>query len=277
VSNPSIAELSPSESRKIMESAPDGLLILNAKTREVVDVNPSVVKKLVENLAQEETAQTKRLSDIGTLAAAVAHELRNPLAAINIATQNIRRKKQDLPIDKHLESIEKKVIESDQIISNLLFCSRLRLPRYESVDVRAVLADCIAIAKKRYQHQKTKVIEKIGTKSIVTEADPMQLKEVFNNVLNNAFDATSHRSKGQIDVQLSLKEDMVQVFIKDNGGGISPENLKKVKDPFFTTKAKGTGLGLTVCYQIVKLHNGRLDLQSKLDKGTSITIQLPQK
>jgi len=101
------------------------------------------------NIAHIDLAQSKRLSDIGTLAATVAHELRNPLAAINIAMQNIRRKRKDFFIDKHLDSIEKKVLESDQIISNLLFCSRLKMPHCEVVNITDILDECVETIKKK--------------------------------------------------------------------------------------------------------------------------------
>jgi two-component system, sporulation sensor kinase E len=238
-------------------------------------------KRLMENretLAKEEKAQSKRLSDIGTLAATVAHELRNPLAAINLAMQNIRRKKQDLPIDKHLDSIEKKVLEGDQIISNLLFCSRLRLPHYETVDIRKVLADSIQITQKRYRNQKVKLIEKTDQNNILIDADPSQIKELFTNILNNAFDAVAFSQKPQVTIGLQLKnEGTIEIYVKDNGMGIPPENLKKVQDPFFTTKAKGTGLGLTVCYQIAKLHHGEIVIESQKNKGTSVHIYLPNR
>lgn len=233
-----------------------------------------------EQLLKEDKAQTKRLSDIGTLAATVAHELRNPLAAINLAMQNIRRKKQDLPIDKHLDSIEKKVLEGEQIITNLLFCSRLKLPRYETIDIGSILSDSIQIAHKKHASQKAKITEKIEkTKNpIRIDADPSQIKELFLHLLNNAFDAVLYREKPQITIGLQLmNEATIEICFKDNGVGIPLENLKKVQDPFFTTKAKGTGLGLTICHQITKLHHGEMVIESEISKGTTVFIYLPNR
>jgi len=228
-------------------------------------------------IAHEELIQAKRLSDIGTLAATVAHELRNPLAAINIAMHNIRRKKMDLPIDKHLDSIEKKVFESDQIISNLLFCSRLKLPHYESVDIKSVLFECIEIIKKKDRKRRFKLIQKIEKMKVIIDADPLQMSELFNNILNNAFDATATKN-GVITVGLEINNiASVEIYVNDNGIGIPVEDLKKITEPFFTTKAKGTGLGLTVCQQIVMLHNGEFDIKSELGVGTTVTICLPKK
>ena len=229
------------------------------------------------NVAYQELAQAKRLSDIGALAATVAHELRNPLAAINIAVQNIRRKKQDLPIDKHLDSIEKKVFESAQIIDNLLFFSRLKIPHYEVINISSILDECIEAIKKRGNKIKVKRIQEIGKTEVFIDADPLQMRELFSNILNNAFDATASKM-GSITAGLEVNAGAsLGIYFKDNGIGISSEDLKKIREPFFTTKAKGTGLGLAVCQKIVMLHNGEFDIESKLGQGTTVTICLPKK
>jgi len=229
------------------------------------------------NIAHVDLAQSKRLSDIGTLAATVAHELRNPLAAINIATQNIRRKKQDLPIDSHLDNIEKKIFESDQIISNLLFCSKLKVPHYEAINIVTILNECIESVKKRDSKKKVQFIHKLERTNVLIDADPLQMRELFSNILNNAFDAIAVK-EGIITVGLRISGvASLEIYFKDNGIGISEENLKKIQEPFFTTKAKGTGLGLAVCQKIVMLHNGELDIKSVLGQGTTVTIGLSKK
>jgi PAS domain S-box-containing protein len=238
-----------------------------------------VVQRTAELMrAQIELTHSKRLSDIGALGATVAHELRNPLAAIRIAAFNIRRKKQDLPIDKHLDNIEQRVIESDQIISNLLFYSRLKVPHYETINIFDTLNDCVETAKKSFIKKDVKLSKKTGPlKNISIEADPLQMREVFLNIINNAFDAVANKT-GQIIVSgESIGENSVRVSVSDNGAGIDEEHLERVFEPFFTTKAKGTGLGLTVCQQIVNMHRGSINIQSKKDKGTTVTITLPKK
>jgi signal transduction histidine kinase len=229
------------------------------------------------NIADEELAKAKRLSDIGALAATVAHELRNPLAAINIAMQNIRRKKQDLPIDKHLDSIEKKILESDQIISNFLFCLRLKIPDYEVVNISSILDECIDSIKKRDNKREFEILREIGNRNVLIEADPLQMRELFNYILNNAFDAIATK-KGNITVGLEINGiASVVIYFKDNGVGIPVEVLQKIQEPFSTIKAKGTVLGLSACQQIVMLHNGEFDIKSELGQGTTVTICLPSR
>jgi len=111
-------------------------------------------------------------------------------------------------------------------------------------------------------------------KNRIIEADPVQLTEVFNNVLNNAYESFGSR-RGKIRIWIRCSKKWLKVSIKDNGQGIGSEDLKKIFEPFFSTKAKGIGLGLPLCHQIIDLHNGKIEIASKIGKGTTVTIMLP--
>lgn len=220
--------------------------------------------------------RAKRLSDIGSLAATVAHELRNPLGVIRTAAYNIKRKAQNPLLDSHLTNIEKKILEADQIINNLLFYSRLKAPHIESVRLLDILKDCIASVKNKYTGYTIAVTKRVNsTKDDFIEADPLQLGELFNNILGNACDALIGH-KGQIEVTAQKdKLGNIIVQVKDDGIGMDAEQLKRIFEPFYTTKAKGTGLGLAVCKQIVTLHNGAIEVESEQGKGTAVTVTLP--
>lgn len=228
--------------------------------------------------AQNQLERARRLSDIGTLAATVAHELRNPLAAMRMAAFNIKRKAQNPLLDKHLFNIEKKISESDQIINNLLFYSRLRTPHYESVDLYKIMEESLEIAKKHAVKNEVIIKKKYRVlRRVLVDADSLQMKELFANILNNAYDAM-HGKTGSIEIGATLDEDSsVKIYIKDTGVGMDKELLARCHEPFFSTKTKGTGLGLTVCFQIVSLHSGRIDIASQKDKGTTVTVELPTK
>ncbi|OGF48689.1 MAG: hypothetical protein A2231_00915 [Candidatus Firestonebacteria bacterium RIFOXYA2_FULL_40_8] len=235
-------------------------------------------KKMEKKLAatQQELNDSKRLSDIGTLAATVAHELRNPLAAIRIAIYNVKRKANNRDLDRHVENIEKKIEESNHIINNLLFYSRIKLPQLEEIKVVNVLDECIEMAKKRFYKKKVKLLlNNKGIKRLQIYADTYQMNELFSNILNNAFDALPDKN-GEITVESKIADNrFVKISIKDNGNGIEKENLEKIFDPFFTTKARGTGLGLSVCNQITYLHGGKIEVKSEVKKGTTLNIILP--
>ncbi len=225
---------------------------------------------------QKQLEKSKRLSDIGTLSATVAHELRNPLAAIQMAAYNIKRKAQNPLLERHFSNIEKKVTESNQIITNLLFYSRLREPHYERVNLYSILDECIEIAKKRAQKPGVKVKKKYRVLSrLSVEVDPLQIKEVFLNIVNNAYDAI-HQGPGSIEIGASHHNGReIKIYVTDSGAGMEQEDLKRVHEPFFTTKTKGTGLGLTVSFQIIDLHRGKIDIASRKGLGTTVAVSLP--
>jgi len=226
--------------------------------------------------AQQELEKARRLSDIGTLSAIVAHELRNPLAAISMAASNIRRKAANPLLDKHFFNIDKKITESNQIINNLLFYSRIRMPQFERVDITAILEECVENLQSPPAHEITERVEFYLSENNLIEADPLQMKEVFSNILDNARDAISSSPRGKIHIRSAENGKTVDIRIEDTGVGISKENLDKIFEPFFTTKAKGTGLGLYVCQQILKLHGGGITVESEPGKGTVVGINLPR-
>lgn len=244
----------------------------------LVDVTKKTIAEEELQQAQQRLAESKRLSDIGTLAATVAHELRNPLVAMKLAAYNIRRKSGDAALETHLRHIDTKVEESNQIINNLLSYSRLRMPHIERVDIAAILDESLDLASRADAEGEVAVRRRYqALRGLRVEADPLQMKEIFSNVLNNAFDAVASCRAGRIELraQVSKGENSFTVAIADNGVGMSEEVKARLFDPFFTTKAKGTGLGLSVSYRIVTLHGGTIAIESREGAGTTVTIRLP--
>lgn len=231
-------------------------------------------EKLLE--IQMELDRAKRLSDIGTLASTVAHELRNPLAAISISAAIIRRKTRNDFIIGQLKSIDKMVTESDQIINNLLFYSRLRPPHHESIAIYDIIDECVGNLSRQIKKPVEFSRSYEPLKGVMLSADPLQMKEVFHNLLHNAVDAIPDEG-GRIEILAKDYPEIVRIHVKDNGHGIDARHLEKIFDPFFTTKAQGTGLGLTVCNQIVNMHGGMIEIDSQPDMGTTMTITLPKK
>jgi PAS domain S-box-containing protein len=288
--SPSLEGFSQDEAQLLAELAGDlsyGILSIRLraerdKAQEILRRDKETLERLAMERSQElirariELERAKRLSDIGTLASTVAHELRNPLAAIGMAASNIKRKAKDQALDSHISNIEKKVKESDQIISNLLFYSRIRPPHHEKVRISSVLDECGDITEKFPRKQISLVKTLDALKNIDIEADPIQIKEVFYNILDNACDAVDDVS-GRIEISGEDKGSHIKISVTDNGIGIDSEHLARIFEPFFTTKAKGTGLGLSVCQQIINFHNGLIEAQSTLEKGTSIIVTLPKK
>lgn len=242
------------------------------------EVFEELVKEKTSELLkmQKDLADARHLSEIGVLSATIAHELRNPLAAIRTAAYNIRRKSQDASLASHLDNIEKKVIVSDHIINNLLTYSNIRPPKREPVAVRKLIEDSVKAARDRFRRHKVSVKLKLTCeKTDYVDADPVQVRELFDNILNNAYESFL-REKGSIVVVAEYKRGSgFEISFTDDGPGIKEEHLRKIFQPFFSTKPNGTGLGLAVCHQLVSLHGGKIDISSEPGRGTKVTVSLP--
>lgn len=239
--------------------------LVHERTKELLDI-------------QIKLAQSKRLSDIGTLAATVAHELRTPLGVIRIGAYNMKRKSSDPGLLKHIDHIEAKVVEADKIINNLLLYSRIKTPCLENVFLYDLLNECVREAKESLKERPIRISTQFTClQGESMRLDPFQMKEVFHNILTNAVDALAGHKKGEIKIHAARRESQGEIAIAfgDNGAGIHKSDLKKIHEPFFTTKSKGTGLGLTVCFQIIENHHGRIEVVSQQGRGAVFTVFLP--
>lgn len=228
--------------------------------------------------AEDDLFNAKRLSDIGTLAATVAHELRNPLGVIQAAIYNIKRKRQNIIIDKHLKNIDAKIEESEQIINNLLSYSKFKIPKRVEIPVYDFLNELFDDIQSKNIKSNIVFSRKYDVlKDTIICIDPIQIREVLNNIVNNAYQSLP-LTDGRIEILGSLSNNgQLQLNIKDNGDGIEEEALKKIFNPFFTNRSKGTGLGLTISRELIKLHNGSIEIQSCKAQGTTVQISLPLK
>jgi len=228
--------------------------------------------------AEEDLFNAKRLSDIGTLAAIVAHELRNPLSVIQAAVYNIKRKSGNTGIDKHLENIKAKVDESEQIISNLLSYSSFKAPKLTEIVIYSFLNELINdIQGKKPNENITFKRRYDKLKNLKVNIDPFQMREVINNIMNNACQSLPPAG-GHINIMGKVSNNNQWIlYITDNGEGIDKEDLEKIFNPFFTNKSRGTGLGLTISNELIKLHNGNIEIKSRKQQGTTVKITLPLK
>ncbi|MBF0489854.1 MAG: PAS domain S-box protein [Candidatus Omnitrophica bacterium] len=224
---------------------------------------------------QNELKDANRLADIGTLAAIVAHELRTPLGVIQMASHNLRNKNKELSQSKHLENIEKKVWEGNRIIDNLLSYSRIKMPTFESCVIVDLFEECLLNVRNHFKEQQLTInIDYHIDRMFSIDTDVIQIKAVLVNILNNACQALEGKD-GKIRVSVKEEGEYLQIKIKDNGEGIDPQYLDKIFQPFFTTKAKGTGLGLALCNEVINLHRGRLEIQSVKGQGADVLILVP--
>jgi PAS domain S-box-containing protein len=235
--------------------------------------------------AQEQLVRQEKLAVLGQLAGGVGHELRNPLSIINNAIYFLRlvQPEADEKVQEYLGIIEAETHTADKIISDLLDFSRIR-----SVDVEpVVVADLVSRVLERFPVPKgVRVTLKIPKDLPRVSADPRQMMQVLGNLVVNACQAMiSQRSttdmpeggKLVISAKLSVVDGqpLVAIAVKDTGVGIPPENMKKLFEPLFTTKAKGIGLGLAVSRKLAEANGGRIEVESESGKGSTFTLVLP--
>jgi two-component system NtrC family sensor kinase len=225
---------------------------------------------------EEQLRRSEKLAALGTLAAGVAHEINNPLTGILLYSSIINSDKR---LDPALLPDVQKVISETQrcagIVKNLLEFSRESLPKKEGIVLDSIL-DEVAMFFHKQPDFRDIVIRKIYGKGLPqVSVDPNQIRQVFMNLVINAGHAMPNGGDLEICTYLSADGEYVCAAIKDNGVGISEDNLTRIFDPFFTTKSIGTGLGLSISYGIVENNGGSIEVKSRVGEGTTFTVMLP--
>jgi len=232
--------------------------------------------KLLET--QEQLIRSEKLAAIGQLASGVGHELRNPLGAIKNAGFYIRRRvaNTDLPnteprVIEFLDIIEEEVNSANKVITDLLGFSRVAKPTVAPANIAGIIEDAL---KYTPVPENVTLVKDINNNLPMAMVDGEQIKQVFLNIALNALQAMAEKG-GRLEIRATDKGKFVEVEFIDTGGGI-PDSIKnKIFDPLFTTKAKGVGLGLSVCKTIIERHEGDIKVKSRVGKGTTFTLSLP--
>jgi two-component system, NtrC family, sensor kinase len=225
---------------------------------------------------EDQLIENEKLTSIGLLAAGVAHEVNTPLAVISSYAQMLR--KEMSPEDwRHrlLDKIAKQTFRASDIVNNLLNFSRTNATEFTEVDIHRVITDTVALLEHQLKSSRVRVEQELRAECPITIGNAGKLQQVFLNLFVNARDAMPEG--GELRIVTETMSSKIEIIVQDTGMGISPENIKKVYDPFFTTKApgKGTGLGLSVSYGIVQEHSGTISVDSKPGLGTSFRLELP--
>jgi len=213
---------------------------------------------------------------VGLLAAGVAHEVNTPLAGISSYTQLLRGQLEESdPRQRVLEKIEKQSFRAAKIISSLLSFSRSSGTEFERVDVNKVLADVLSLVEHQLEGSKIRVRRELALRVPPVRGNENRIQQVFFNLILNARDAMP--SGGWLTLHTYADADTVVVEVGDTGHGIRREHIKRIYDPFFTTKGigQGTGLGLSVSYGIVQEHGGAIFVESAPGQGTTFQVALP--
>lgn len=221
--------------------------------------------------------QQDKLAVLGQLGAGIVHETRNYLTTIKGRCQLIEAVSQSGKVKEYAKKINNDVNEVNAIISEFLFLSKPRETKLEEVSMYDIFESTKNLVETSSLVQGINVNMEISKEERYLLCDEVQIKQVILNICRNAVDAMTETAAPMLDIKTGYNEERNEMFIriKDNGKGMSSEDLEKVGTLFYTTKKSGTGLGLSICYEIIKQHNGRIDIQSNPGKGTSFTIILP--
>lgn len=231
-----------------------------------------MVGELQKNREKEKLLQQKeRLASMGQLAAGVAHEIKNPLNAINLTIEHLRDKytRKDETAKKYIQTIQSEISRLDTIVDNFLNFLRSDYLNKTDTDMNDLISAVLSLLEKEISTAGIKIVFKTG-EPFIGEVDPERFKTVFLNIFLNAIHAMP---KGGV-IKISTNATKKKITIEDTGGGIPAKNVEKIFDLFYTTKSKGTGLGLPTAYKIVKEHGGEISISSQEGKGTQVSIML---
>lgn len=230
--------------------------------------------------AQEQLIQTEKLASVGQLAAGVAHEINNPLGSVLLYADILCKEtpEEDEQQRKDLQMIIREATRCKTIVNDLLNFSRQNEILTQDTDLNDMLRQLGEEQSKQELYANVNIVMDLDPGLGTIQADPLQLHQVFINLMNNAAEAMPGGGKLVLRTQRGSSPGLVTIEVEDTGVGISEENMKKIFTPFFTTKpiGKGTGLGLAIIYGIVKMHRGQISVDSKVGKGTTFTITLQE-
>jgi two-component system sensor histidine kinase HydH len=222
----------------------------------------------------EQIKRADRLSAIGQLSASLAHEIRNPLASIDGATNLIESEQTPKEMRKaSLAIIRKEVQRLNRLLTNLLDFARPRKPEFQTVHADRLLDGIIALACHSAEQKGITLHKDVSATMSAFECDPEQMKQVILNLVINAVQAMT--GAGDIVLAARQQDSSVAISVRDQGPGIDAEDLDKIFNPFYTTKDAGTGLGLSVVYQIVNQHGGVVTAVRNPEGGMTFSLTIP--
>jgi len=229
---------------------------------------------------QEQLIRSEKMAALGQLSAGIAHEIRNPLTSIKIFIQSLEK---EIDLDENQEEdfriIMKEIDRINENITRFLNFARPEEPLFQAINTSALMKNTVNLLAAKLKNSGIRLDISLPDDHPPVEGDPKQLAQVFLNLLLNAVEAMPQG--GMLTIRSAVKvnpdslQEFLQLIIKDTGHGIPEKDRPYLFDPFFTTKAGGTGLGLSIVYSIIQKHNGRIEVESELGKGSSFILSLP--
>jgi two-component system, NtrC family, nitrogen regulation sensor histidine kinase GlnL len=233
--------------------------------------------------------RTESLTAVGSAAAQLAHEIKNPLGSIRLGVEMLRQYTTDPEADKTISLVERGIHHLNKLVVDVTQFSRPRQLEVAETDLHEVINSSVEMVEDRVRDKETPIKKSFDREAIRGMWDKEQLREVFVNLLANAIDASEAKSSVEVSTELiaansaprkfdaaaTAQRDHAVITIADHGLGMDRKVQARLFEPFFTTKKRGTGLGLSIVRQIVDLHGGTIEVQSEKGQGTTFRIELP--
>lgn len=272
---------------------------VDATTSAMLDANGDIIGAVallrdissIESL-KEESVRKDRLAFLGTFAAGVAHEVKNPLGGIRGAAQLLSRKVKEKDLNEYTEIIVREVDRLNRILEEILDFANPRRINPQPINIHEILDAVILLGSGMTQEKAVSIVKGYDPSLPPVLGDKEHLIQVFLNLVKNSIEAVDRNGKIMVNTRIltdfHLVEEgrgthpkdgfggkMVSIEVKDDGCGISKRDMEKLFTPFFTTKAKGSGLGLALSFRIIKEHGGFFKINSAAGKGTAVSVFLP--
>ncbi|MBU8878379.1 PAS domain S-box protein [Bacillus sp. FJAT-29790] len=214
-----------------------------------------------------------KLATIGQLSAGVAHEIRNPLTSMRGYTEFLQMDETNEERQEFFEIILDEIDRVNNIVEDFMMLAKPKAIELENKNIIPILKSVLSLFEFEAKKKNIIIHFEFNDEIIQIDCDENRLKQVFINFIKNGFDAMP--DGGDMTIRVTVQNDQVRISIQDTGIGIPPEKLKNIGEPFYTTKKKGNGLGLMVSFQIIESHNGKVTIESEVNKGTIFMIDLP--